>query len=157
MEFLHAPTQFRMALSMSQSPSPVRLYSVAPPVVTCQYYSPAPGGGGRSLAYFWYVSKPRRGAVEGGVGGGPSTVRGQGGGQYHILLVVRLGRKKRKKRTTIKPIFHWKWGSRWVPNANKIYTKNMKCTWPTPVFCVGTQHNLYSTDWRRGLANFSVR
>ena len=29
----------------------------------------------------------------------------------------------------------------------------MKCTWPTPVFCVGTQRNLYSTDWRRGLAS----
>ena len=52
-----------------------------------------------------------------------------------------------------KPIFHWKWGSRWVPNAIEIYTKNMKCTWPTPVFCVGTQRNLYSTDWRRGLAS----
>ena len=52
----------------------------------------------------------------------------------------------------LKPIFHWKWGSRWVPNPNEIYTKNMKCTWPTPVFCVGTQHNLYSTDWRWGLA-----
>ena len=53
----------------------------------------------------------------------------------------------------IKPIFHWKWGSRWVPNANEIYTKNMKCTWPMPVFCIGTQRNLYSTDWRRGLAS----
>ena len=53
----------------------------------------------------------------------------------------------------IKPIFHWKWGSRWVPNTNEIYTKNMKCTWPTPAFCVGTQRNLYSTDWRRGLAS----
>ena len=52
---------------------------------------------------------------------------------------------------SLKPIFHWKWGSRWVPNANEIYTKNMKCTWPTPAFCVGTQRNLYSTDWRRGL------
>ena len=52
-----------------------------------------------------------------------------------------------------KPIFHWKWGSRWVPNANEIYTKNMKCTWPTPVFCIGTQRNLYSTDWCRGLAS----
>ena len=29
----------------------------------------------------------------------------------------------------------------------------MKCTWPTPVFCVGTQRNLYSTDWHRGLAS----
>ena len=53
----------------------------------------------------------------------------------------------------VKPKFHWKWGSRWVPNANEIYTKNMKYTWPTPAFCVGTQHNLYSTDWRRGLAS----
>ena len=33
---------------------------------------------------------------------------------------------------TVKPIFHWKWGSRWAPNANEIYTKNMKCTCPTP-------------------------
>ena len=54
---------------------------------------------------------------------------------------------------TVKPIFHWKWGSRWVPNANEMYTKNMKCTWPTPAFCVGTRRNLYSTDWRRGLAS----
>ena len=53
----------------------------------------------------------------------------------------------------LKPIFHWKWGSHWVPNANEIYIKNMKCTWPTPAFCVGTQRNLYSTDWRRGLAS----
>ena len=29
----------------------------------------------------------------------------------------------------------------------------MKCIWPTPVFCIGTQRNLYSTDWRRGLAS----
>ena len=52
-----------------------------------------------------------------------------------------------------KPIFHWKWGSRWLPNAKEIYTHKMKCTWPTPVFCVGTQRHLYSTDWRRGLAS----
>ena len=53
---------------------------------------------------------------------------------------------------SLKPIFHRKLGSRWVPNANEIYTKNMKYTWPTPAFCIGTQRNLYSTDWRRGLA-----
>ena len=53
---------------------------------------------------------------------------------------------------TLKPIFHWKWGSHWLPNANEIYTKKKKCTWPTPEFCVGTQRHLYSTDWRRGLA-----
>ena len=29
----------------------------------------------------------------------------------------------------------------------------MKCTWPTPAFCIGTQHNLYSTDWLRGLSS----
>ena len=54
--------------------------------------------------------------------------------------------------SSLKPIFHWKWGLRWVPNTNEIYTKNMKYTWPTPAFCVGTQRNLYSTDWCRGLA-----
>ena len=53
---------------------------------------------------------------------------------------------------SLKPIFHWKLGSRWIPNASEIYTKEMKYTWPTPAFCVGTQSNLYSTDWRRGLA-----
>ena len=44
-------------------------------------------------------------------------------------------------------------GFAWVPNANEIHTKNMKCTRPTPAFCVGTQRNLYSTDWLRGLAS----
>ena len=34
------------------------------------------------------------------------------------------------------PIFHWKWASRWLPNANEIYTKEMKCTWPTQEICV---------------------
>ena len=29
----------------------------------------------------------------------------------------------------------------------------MKYTWPTPGISVGTQRNLYSTDWRRGLAS----
>ena len=31
--------------------------------------------------------------------------------------------------------------------------KNMKCTWPTPEFCVGTQRNLYSTGLRLGFAS----
>ena len=56
-------------------------------------------------------------------------------------------------KTKLKPIFHQKKGWRWVPDANEIYTKNMKCTCPTPAFCVGTQRNLYSTGWRRGLAS----
>ena len=37
----------------------------------------------------------------------------------------------------IKPIFHCKLGSRWVPKANEMSTNNMKCTWPTQKFCVG--------------------
>ena len=53
----------------------------------------------------------------------------------------------------LKPIFHWKLGLRWLPNANEINTKNMKCTCPTPEFCVGTQRNLYSTGLRLGFAS----
>ena len=45
----------------------------------------------------------------------------------------------------LKPIFHKKTGLRWVPDANEIYTKNMKCTCSTRKCCVGTQRNLYST------------
>ena len=37
---------------------------------------------------------------------------------------------------SLKPIFHWKWGSRWLPNANEIYTQKKKCTWPTQEICV---------------------
>ena len=50
----------------------------------------------------------------------------------------------------VKPIFHKKTGLRWVPDANEIYTKNMKCTCPTRKFCVGTQCNLYSTGFASG-------
>ena len=53
----------------------------------------------------------------------------------------------------LKPIFHQKLGSRWVQTQMKSTQKNMKYTWPTPAFCVGTQRQLYSTDWRRGLAS----
>ena len=66
--------------------------------------------------------------------------------QHHTVL------GKAKGMVRFKPIFQQKLGSRWVPNVNEIYTKNMKYTWPTPSFCVGTQRNLYSTDWRWGLA-----
>ena len=45
----------------------------------------------------------------------------------------------------------------WLPNANEIYTKKKKCTWPTPEFCVGSQGHLYSTDWRRGLASGLIK
>ena len=35
-----------------------------------------------------------------------------------VIIIIRY----------LKPIFHQKLGSRWLPNANEIYTKNMKCT-----------------------------
>ena len=54
---------------------------------------------------------------------------------------------------TVKPIFHQKTGLRWVPDANEMYTKNMKCTCSTRKCCVGTQRNLYSTGWRWGFAS----
>ena len=41
------------------------------------------------------------------------------------------------RHTKLKPIFHCKLGLRWLPNANEINTKNMKCTWPTPAPFVG--------------------
>ena len=53
---------------------------------------------------------------------------------------------------TLKPIFHWKLGSHWLPNANEINTQKMKCTWPMQEFAFGTQHILYSTDLRWGFA-----
>ena len=37
----------------------------------------------------------------------------------------------------IKPIFHCKLGSRWLPNVNEMSTNNLKCTRPTRRFCVG--------------------
>ena len=54
---------------------------------------------------------------------------------------------------TLKPIFHWKLGSLWLPNANEINTKNMKCTCPMPEFCARTQRNLYSSGLHLGFAS----
>ena len=51
-----------------------------------------------------------------------------------------------------KPIFHWKLCSRWLPNAGESDTNNMKSTWPTQEFCVGTQRDLYSTCSHWGFA-----
>ena len=53
---------------------------------------------------------------------------------------------------TLKSIFHWKLGSHWPPNANKINTKYMKCTWPTLAPRVGDPTHLYSTWSCKGLA-----
>ena len=51
---------------------------------------------------------------------------------YILLKVPRIRDYVGGVDESVKPIFHWKWGSRWAPNANEIYTKNMKCTCPTP-------------------------
>ena len=70
---------------------------------------------------------------------------------YILIWVFSIIRTKTKP--VLKPIFYWKLGSRWLPNANEINTKNMKCTWPTPELCVGTQRNLYSIGLRLGFAS----
>ena len=77
-----------------------------------------------------------------------------------LCIIFRVGYANISRRKGIfqwnmglKPIFHRKLGSRWVPNANEIYTKNMKYTWPTPEFCVGTRRNLYSTGLRLDFAS----
>ena len=53
----------------------------------------------------------------------------------------------------LKPIFHWKWGSRWAPNANEIYTKNRNVHAQRQPQRQKAQRHLYSTDWRRGLVS----
>ena len=39
-------------------------------------------------------------------------------------------------RDSTQPIFHWKWGSHWLPNAKKSEKKEKKCTWLTQEICV---------------------
>ena len=74
---------------------------------------------------------------------------------YDLRVILASEQKQGILNVWIKPIFHWKLGWRWLPNAifNEINTKNMKCTWPTPEFCVGTQRNQYSTGLRLGFAS----
>ena len=54
---------------------------------------------------------------------------------------------------SFKPIFHWKWGSGWLPNANEICTKKWNVHGQRKKFAFGTQRHLYSTDWRWELAS----
>ena len=60
---------------------------------------------------------------------------------YLYLWLVKCTTRVRQNHYTIetlKPIFHWKLGLRWLPNANEIDTKNMKCTCPMRLaICVG--------------------
>ena len=55
------------------------------------------------------------------------------------------------KRRTLKPIFHRKLHSCWLPKANEIDTNNMKFTCPTQNQLSRTQHEPYSTISRWGL------
>ena len=71
---------------------------------------------------------------------------------YKGILTLKL---------TVKPIFHWKLGSLWLPNVNEINTKNMKCTRPTSVPRIGDPtppifHLLALGVGVWGNANFSV-
>ena len=54
--------------------------------------------------------------------------------------------------TTLKPIFHWKIGLRWLTNANEINTKHINVRGQRESFAFGTQRNLYSTDSCWGFA-----
>ena len=54
----------------------------------------------------------------------------------------------------LKPIFHWKWGSRWLPNTNEIYTKKRTVHGQCQNFALGPNATYIPlTDvggWRRG-------
>ena len=70
-------------------------------------------------------------------------------------------RVRKAPAISLKPIFHWKLGWRWLPNADEINTKNMKCTWPMPAPRVGDPtpsivHLLASGVGVGGNTNFSV-
>ena len=58
------------------------------------------------------------------------------------------------RKPFVKPIFHWKLGLRWLPNANEINTKihEIYMANACPNFPFGTQRNLYSTDLHWGFA-----
>ena len=62
----------------------------------------------------------------------------------------------------LKPLFLWKLGLRWLPNANETNTSNKKSTWPMPAPCVGDPmppifHLLALGVGVGGNANVSVR
>ena len=77
-------------------------------------------------------------------------------------LTCRLVSKE-MVRLTQKPIFHWKLGMHWLPNANEINTKKLtkNVHGQRQPLALGTQCHLYSTCSCWGLAlggnaNFSV-
>ena len=73
---------------------------------------------------------------------------------YALFIFVLIGRplsaagNRLIASFRLKPIFHQKTGLRWVPDANEISTKNMKCTCPTQRPNARTLRHLYSTgNW----------
>ena len=78
---------------------------------------------------------------------------GGGGGQEHSTYPVWV---------TLKTVFHWIARLRWVPNATKNKTNNMKSTWPMPAPRIGDPMRpifqlLTLGVCVRGNANFRVR
>ena len=57
-------------------------------------------------------------------------------GRLGKLACPRVNGDQKIDVLILKPTFHWKWGSRWLPNANEIYTQTMKCTWSMQEICV---------------------
>ena len=81
-------------------------------------------------------------------------------GQEGVQKMVKK-KESGKAEKTLKPVFHWKARSCWLPNANKIDTNNMKCTCPTPAPRIGDPmspifHLLVLGVGVGGNANFSV-
>ena len=81
--------------------------------------------------------------------------------QLFVLQESLLNVKYISYNLCLKPIFYWKLGLRWLPNANEINTKKKKCTWPMPAPRVGDPtppifHLLALGVGVGGNANFSV-
>ena len=118
-------------------------HQVDRPVYGQEACPPARGGGG--LRPYRAGYHPRREDVRrrqqhrgGHPGAGPPTEYGRRG--QGELLVFNI----------VKPIFHWKLGLPWLPNANEINIKKKKCAYPMreiwglgpnatyiPLICVG--------------------
>ena len=86
------------------------------------------------------------------IGGvGPSGI-GAGAGHVHFIICVWIscvfgGQHKPSIQWNmdLKPIFHQKLRARWLPNADKNESNNMKLTCPTRTTSDSAQHKLYST------------
>ena len=81
---------------------------------------------------------------------------------YHITTSRHIS----TQHESLRPIFHWKQGSCWVPNANKIDTNNMKSTCPVlaptrgvptrPIFHYSHRGLCWALEGQDGLAKLHV-